>query len=367
MSLESYVLRLMEETHPGAIDRAAQSGLSLLERAYRRAVTARRAKETARAVHAGVPVISVGNITAGGTGKTPCIMKLAASLSAAGRVPAVLTRGYRGGLEKTGGIVSDREKIRVTQETAGDEPYMMAMKLPGVPVIAGRDRVVSAAAAKALGADVLLLDDGFQYWKLARDLDIVLIDSTHPFGGGHVLPRGLLREPMEALSRAGLFILTKAGQVTEADRAFIQRELRAWNAEAPIVEADHAPKTLTPLAEWPRTSPLTGEPKRAFLLSGIGNPGGFQKTAEEAGLSVVGSRTLPDHHDYTEDDLRDALKEAAAVGAEAVVVTEKDAVKLKAKCPEAAADGLPVYVLGIEMTFSGDGEAVCMKKAEEIL
>lgn len=368
MSLESRVLRLMEEPHPGPAGRVALGGLALLEKAYIRGVTARRAKETARAVHVGIPVISVGNITAGGTGKTPCIMKLAALLARAGRSPAVLTRGYRGGLEKTGGIVSDRTGLRVTQAMAGDEPYMMAVKLPGVPVIAGRDRTVSAAAARALGADVLLLDDGFQYWKLARDLDIVLIDSTHPFGGGRVLPRGLLREPMDALRRAGLFILTKAGQVPKEDRAAIREALHAQQPEAPVLEADHTPQTFTPLAEWPAVRPIAEAAGAAvFLLSGIGNPGGFRKTAEEAGFLVKGALALPDHHDYTEADLARASEEAAACGADVIAVTEKDAVKIKDRLAWEAAPHCPIGVLGIEMTFSGSGEAVFQKKAEEFL
>lgn len=366
MSLESYVLHLMEETRPGPIDRVVQGGLTLLERLYIRGVTARRDKDLARAVRAGVPVISVGNITAGGTGKTPCIMKLAALLKASGRRPAILTRGYRGGMEKRGGIVADGQALRATQAMAGDEPYMMAVKLPGVPVLAGRDRVVSAAAAKALGVDVLLLDDGFQYWRLHRDLDVVLIDSTQPFGGGHVLPRGLLREPEDALARAGLFILTKAGQASGAEREAIRAHLRRANPTAPVIEADHAPRTFTPLAEWPSLRPLPKAGQTVFLLSGIGNPGGFARTAEEAGLAVVGSRSLPDHHLYTEADLRRAAEDARAAGASCIAVTEKDAVKIREQVHWDTAD-FPVAVLGIDMVFSGDGEAVFQKQAEDVL
>lgn len=368
MSFESYVLRLMAEEEPGIAGRAVLSGLALLEKAYIRGVEKKRAGDSAGAVRAGVPVISVGNITAGGTGKTPCIMYLAACLQKKGTVPAILTRGYRGGLEKKGGIVSDRTSIRVTQEEAGDEPFMMARKLPGVPVIAGRDRTVSAAAAKALGADVLLLDDGFQYWKLARDLDIVLIDSTNPFGGGRVLPRGLLREPMEALARAGLFILTKAGQTNGTEREKIRKEIQQYNSRAAVIEADHAPKSLTPIGEWPKISPLSELPAHSvFLLSGIGNPGAFRKTAEEAGLDVRGSMALPDHHGYAEEDLRKAAAEAEACGAECIVITEKDAVKIKEHLHWNGAGAVPVYVLGIEMTFSGDGEDIFIKTVEDIL
>ncbi|MFN2165764.1 MAG: tetraacyldisaccharide 4'-kinase, partial [Anaerolineae bacterium] len=141
-----------------------------------------------------VPVISVGNLTVGGTGKTPMIARLAASLLAAGRRPAIVSRGYRGGLEKTGGIVSDGHRLLQDAAAAGDEPFMLAMQLPGVPVAVGRDRYeIGRRVIRALSADVILLDDGFQHLRLARDVDILLMDARRPLGNGHVLPRGPLR------------------------------------------------------------------------------------------------------------------------------------------------------------------------------
>ncbi len=365
MSLESYVLRLQKETHATGLDRLAQGGLSALSHLYEKGVVSKRTKDTLRTVHAGIPVISVGNITAGGTGKTPCIMALAKLLIQRGRQPAILTRGYKGGLEKKGGIVSDKERILVTQKEAGDEPYMMAAKLPGVPVIAGRDRVVSAVAAKALGADVLLLDDGFQYWKLARDLDIVLLDATNPFGGGHVLPRGLLREPMEALSRAGLFLLTKVDQVSGAEISHIKEILTQYAPGVPVISSGHAPTALMPLSAWPNAGQVPKETD-VFLLSGIGNPGAFQKTAVSAGLTVKGTLALPDHHSYTDGDLAKAEALAKAAGANAIVMTEKDAVKIKENCHWEGAK-MPLFVLGITLQFEGDGERQCIEKVEAIL
>lgn len=365
MSLESYLRHLSEDEALSAADKAAAGGLSALEKIYIRGVLSKRKKETASAVHAGIPVISIGNITAGGTGKTPCIAALSEMLLAKGRHPAILTRGYKGGLEKKGGIVSDGKKILVSQKEAGDEPYMLAMKLPAVPVIAGRDRTVSAAAAKALGADVLLLDDGFQYWKLHRDLDIVLVDATDPFGGGHVIPRGLLREPMDALSRAGLFILTKESQVAKEKADAIRETLASYAPEIPVIASDHTPDTLTPIESWPEKD--TAEtPKKVFLLSGIGNPAAFKKTAEEAGLTVLGETALPDHHAYGASDIEKASAAAAGCGADAVVVTEKDAVKIKAGALEGKSR-IPIWVIGIRMKFSGDGEMISIPRVEDIL
>lgn len=367
MSLESYVLRLQQEPHPRGADWLAQKGLSVLERLYIRGVENRRKKECAQAVQTGIPVISVGNITAGGTGKTPCIMTLAEMLQKMGRHPAVLTRGYKGGLEKTGGLVSDRERILVSPQKAGDEPYMLACKLPGVPVIAGRDRVVSAAAAKALGADVLLLDDGFQYWRLARDLDLVLIDCTEPFGGQRVLPRGLLREPMTSLSRAGLFLLTKADQVPAERRQEIRESLAAYAPGVPVAESAHVPQSFTPLARWPVLSRFLPEQgTKAFLLSGIGNPEAFRKTAEAAGLAAAGSMQLPDHHRYTGKEIEQAVRQASQVCADCIVVTEKDAVKLKETLEPAECRGMPIYVLGIEMRLPADGEAVFQELLDQV-
>lgn len=367
MSLESYILRIQKGKNLSCADRAVLGGLSLLEKLYLQGVIRRRNKETAQMVKAGIPVISAGNLTAGGTGKTPCIIKLARFLASKGRHPAVLTRGYKGELEHHGGIVSDRQKILISQVKAGDEPYMMAAALPGVPVIVGKDRTVSAAAAKALGADVLLLDDGFQYWRLFRDLDIVLVDSTNPFGGGHVLPRGLLREPMDALKRAGLFLLTKSGQVAPHRRQEIIGTLSQYAPRIPVIETDHVPSSLVSIEEWPRRSSGSTPDGKVMLLCGIGNPHSFEATAAEAGLSVTSCMAFPDHHQYSENDLAAASRRAEKEGASALVITEKDAVKIKANLDREGKGILPVYVLGISMKCSPEGEALLWQKVEEIL
>ena len=359
MSLESYVTGLMKEESPKGMDRLVLSLLEKLESLYLSQAEKKRKKGMAEAVSVSVPVVSVGNVTAGGTGKTPCIILLSQLLLKAGKKPAILSRGYRSGLEQEGGMVSDGKTIQVSQKMAGDEPYMMALKLPGVPIFVGKDRLSSAKKAIDLGADILLLDDGFQYWKLKREKDIILIDCTNPFGYGHALPRGLLREPLTALKRASLFILTKSDQVHHTDKDEIKEKLQALAPEIPILESSHSPAKVVLYEKWKKSiheGPLAEvKMKKVFLLSGIGNPAAFRETAKEAGLRPLGDMAFPDHHAYTEEDVRNAISEAKAKGAELIVMTEKDAVKMM-NLSSITKSEIPFAVLEIEMTIREGAE-----------
>lgn len=212
-----------------------------------------------------------------------------------------------------------------------------------------------------MGVGILLLDDGFQYWKLRRDQDIILIDATNPFGYGHGLPRGLLREPLDALSRASLFILTKSDQVHLTDLMEIREELARLAPGVPVLSSTHAPSKVVPYEKW-RAFRHEGTledvwMKKAYLVSGIGNPAAFKKTAKEAGLRPVGEMPFPDHHRYTEEDLRNAISEAKAKGAELIVMTEKDAVKMLSLASLAESD-IPFYVLEIAMTLPEEDREV---------
>ncbi len=361
MSLESYVTGLMKNSSPKGLDRLAACGLEKLETIYFSAVERKMKKALAHQVAVDIPVISVGNITAGGTGKTPCIILLAQKLQEMGRKPAIISRGYRSGLEKEGGIVSDGKHILVSQKMAGDEPYMMARKLPHVPVLVGKDRISSASKAMNLGANVLLLDDGFQYWKLKRDLDVVLIDCTNPFGYEHGLPRGLLREPLSSVQRGGAFILTKCDQVHSVDIMEIKERLQRLAPDVPIWTSNHTPSRVVLYDAWKdgiHEGPLKeAHMKKVYLLSGIGNPGAFKETAKEAGMRPVGEMAFGDHHHYAEEDIRNAISEAKAKGAEWIVTTEKDAVKmLNLKSPSQA--DIPVAVLEIDMQIKNDMDSM---------
>lgn len=370
MNPEGYILQLQKEGARGAADRAVLALLSAMSVLYGKGAESRQRKESSRAVDPGLPAVSIGNITAGGTGKTPVAMWLAGFLSCRGLRPAVLSRGYRGSAEKRGAVVSDFSRIYLSAEQAGDEPYLMARSLPGVPVLTGKDRCRSAEKAKAMGADILLLDDGFQYWRMKRDLDLVLIDSTWPFGGGHLLPRGLLREPLDNLSRAGLFILTKADQAGEQAKTDIRRILTEKAPGVSVIEAWHRPAECLPFEEWQRGTRTAGaslthvKGMKALAMSGVGNPDGFLRTAADAGLETVGQMAFPDHHAYTEDDLDRAEEAAVRQGAECIVITEKDGVKLP---PRASQTGVPVYVLSIRVVFEEKGQSLLEKKLEEIL
>jgi tetraacyldisaccharide 4'-kinase len=283
-----------------------------------------RAREAAR------PVISVGNLTAGGTGKTPAVEYLAAALERMGRKPAVLCRGY--GAKTPSGRSDEVEAI------AG-----------GVPVFADPDRDAAARRAAGAGADCLLLDDGFQHRALARDLDVLLVDALDPWGGGRLLPAGFLREPIRAARRAHAVILTRADAAGKNALDAAEARLRKAGAGAPVFHARHAPESLMGDVEGPAA--LLGG-RRVFLLSGVGNPRGFRETARALGAETAGEAAFPDHHAYVERDLRDVGEEARSAGAEWVLTTTKDWVKVQ----HLPRPGLPVTALRIRFELLDRGE-----------
>lgn len=358
MSVSSDMLDWQNNQRPNFFEKAALRTLSLLEILYIIVEGKNYRRDIKKAEKMPVPVVSVGNITAGGTGKTPCIMSIASLLLREGRHPAILSRGYKSGLEKKGGIVSDGRKILVSQKAGGDEPYMMAIRLPKVPVLVGKNRNASARKAIELGADILLLDDGFQYWKMVKDRDFVLIDATNPFGGGHVIPRGLLREPVSGLKRASLIIMTKSDQASLKNKKAIVEVIRKMNPKAPIIASKHAPQAIVPFGLWRKgihkglMSTMKG--KKAFLVSGIGNPAAFAGTAADAGLLPIDAVSFNDHHVYTEADIEGVEQKALRMKADLILTTEKDAVKLLA-LRKMANLKIPLYVLEIHMIFTEKG------------
>ncbi len=282
---------------------------------------------------AGVPVVSIGNVAVGGAGKTPAAIAVATRLAARGRRVAVLSRGY-GASRADPRVVSDGARALLGADEAGDEPALLARRLPGVAVLCGPRRAALAAMAVAsLGADALVLDDGFQHRALARDLDVVVLDAGNPFGNGHLLPRGPNREPRGAIRRAGLVWLSR---VDQADAAALEA-LRALAGEATgraPVESRHAPVDVVDgtLGRSLGLGALRGA--RVLAVSGLARPGAFLGTLAELGAEVVGERVFPDHHRFTERELDDVLRAAEAARARAVM-TEKDAVRL---APARAAD-----------------------------
>jgi len=283
----------------------------------------------------GVQVISIGNVTAGGTGKTPVTEIFARTLAAEGRKVAILSRGYR---RKEAPwwrrlitqvvdpplVVSDGRHVLLDSATGGDEPYMLASNLPGVAVVVDRNRVKAGRyAVKRLGCNTIILDDGFQYQKLKHSTEVVLVDSTNPFGNGNMLPRGILREPVRNLSRADIIFLTKC----RGDVSAVKEEIRKYNRTAEIVECNHVPKSLKDV--WSREEfPLAWlQGKTVCTLSGIASPKGFENSLRHLGSKVVWCERYADHHRYDSSEVLYALNRTADMGADALVTTEKDAVR----------------------------------------
>ena len=283
----------------------------------------------------GIQVISIGNVTAGGTGKTPVTEIFARTLAAEGGKVAILSRGYRRkeapwwqrlftDVISPPLVVSDGKHVLLDSATGGDEPYMLASNLPGVAVVVDRDRVKAGRyAIKRLGCDTIILDDGFQYQKLKHSIEVVLVDSTNPFGNGNMLPRGILREPVRHLKRADIIFLTKC----RGDVSAVVQEIRKYNKTAEIVECTHAPKSLKDV--WSREEfPLTWlEGKTTCTLSGIASPKGFENSLRHLGAKVVWCERYADHHSYDSSEILYALNRTADMGADALVTTEKDAVR----------------------------------------
>ena len=283
----------------------------------------------------GIQVISVGNVTAGGTGKTPVTEIFARTLAAEGRKVAILSRGYRRKeapwwqrlftqVVEPPLVVSDGKRVLRDSATGGDEPYMLASNLPGVAVIVDRNRVKAGRyAVKRLGCNTLILDDGFQYQKLKHSIEVVLVDSTNPFGNGNLLPRGILREPVRNIRRADIIFLTKC----RGDVSGVKEEIRRYNSTAEIVECNHTPKVLKDV--WSREEfPLDWlSGKTLCTLSGIASPKGFENSLRHLGARVVWCERYADHHRYDSSEVLYALNRTADMGADALVTTEKDAVR----------------------------------------
>ncbi|MBS3764774.1 MAG: tetraacyldisaccharide 4'-kinase [Planctomycetes bacterium] len=264
------------------------------------------------------PVISIGNLTAGGTGKTPFVVWLVDELKKKGHFPAVLSRGYG----------------RDSQTGVDDENEMLSRHLEDVPAVVNPDRVEAAGdAVQQHGADVLVLDDGFQHRRLKRDLDVVLIDAMQPFGAGHMLPRGTLREPLSGLVRADLVVVTRADQVGEEELEKIREKIRRTASEIPVALARHAPCGVKTLSSKPKVdhefdlSDLADGRWLAFCA--LGNPLAFRRTLEQESVDVASFEIFPDHHRYNMCEVHSLEEKAVREECRGLITTEKDAVKIR--------------------------------------
>ncbi|HEX8650615.1 MAG TPA: tetraacyldisaccharide 4'-kinase [Pyrinomonadaceae bacterium] len=314
------------------------------------------------------PVISVGNITTGGTGKTPLVEWIARMVALTGRRVCVLTRGYGRAHPGERVIVSDGERILADAREGGDEPVMLAEMLLGVAaVISDADRVGAARWAEvALGSQVFILDDGFQHLRIARDLNVLTIDATAPWGGGHLLPRGHLREPLQGLARADIIVITRADQVHHPSS--LKQQVERLSNGRPVLLA-HARtakmRSLCDRVDETVSSGTVSPSTSAAAFCAIGNPQSFFTHVRRDGYTLSYTRAFADHHVYRQEDVDAIEHEAATRGAQSLITTTKDAVKLR--CLRFR---LPCYVLEIEIVFDDErklldlvGEAI-MKKGQ---
>ncbi len=273
------------------------------------------------------PVISVGNITVGGTGKTPCVIMLAQMLKKNGFRPAVISRGYGGRSTNPVNVVSNGEAILLDSETAGDEPFLMADVLKGIPVITGAERKVTGKAAiEKYGADVIICDDAMQHRQIFRDINLILWDSEGLKGNYHVLPRGKLREPVEEIRRASAMLFTRADADVKPD-AKIEEIIHA--CKIPVFISSHHPEAIISGDERIQkpVSELSG--KKVYAFCGIANPASFEKTLLAAGAKLSALECFPDHHGYDEKEIEKIKTGFFESGADYLLTTQKDAVRLR--------------------------------------
>jgi len=305
-------------------------------------------------------VISIGNITLGGTGKTPLVIYLSQKIKERKLKVSILTRGYKRKKKELTELVEEN-KNRIPWAEVGDEPYLLASRLSDVPVIVSKDRRTAGAyAEKKYQSDVLILDDGFQYWKLYRDLDIVVIDSMNPFGNLKLFPAGILREPLSSLKRADILVLTKADQISNKQNLI--QVLRAYNQAAPLVESTYKINSIERCFDHSAMEEKKLEGKKCLAFSGIGNPISFEQSLQLLKVEVLKHHKFPDHFFYQKRDLLNLEKEAQQLGVDFMITTEKDSVRI----PMIKDLEIPIYIFKIDLVIT-EGEEIFWKKIEGIL
>jgi len=361
-ALETFILQVIfEERHDwkANLTRALLFGSSKI---FQVAVKIRRWLYNFRILRdktLGVQVIAIGNLTVGGTGKTPVVEKFARELRDAGRNVAILSRGYRSKPaplhqkfinkillrddQTPPRVVSDGKSLLLDSEMAGDEPYMLASNLKDVVVLVDKDRVKSGRyAIEKFGCDTLLLDDGFQYWDLrGRRHDVVLIDRQQPFGNEHLLPRGTLREPPSHLARAHTIFITKS----DGNTAALRERIASLNSTAAVIECIHQPLYFEDVFTGERKGLDLLAGKKVASLSGIAQPESFEHSLVKLGGELVYSKRFADHHRFTQQEILNGINRAKKRQAEIIVTTQKDAVRF----PKIDRRDVPFYFMRVEI------------------
>jgi tetraacyldisaccharide 4'-kinase len=368
-NVEQYVLDVIFERRHDFGARLTSSALHGLSRVYAGAVQVRLFLWRHRIFRdhtLGCQVVSIGNLTVGGTGKTPVVEVFARALQQAGRRVAILSRGYKSTPRPLWQrmvakvtfqedkippkVVSDGQSLLLDSEQAGDEPYMLASNLKDVVVLVDKDRVKSGRyAIQRFGCDTLLLDDGFQYLALKSRLDICLIDRNNPFGNHYLLPRGTLREPITNLKRAGYIFITKS---SELGAKKLRKAIRQFNTSAEIIECAHHPLHLQDVFTGERHPLKLLADLDVAAISGIAAPESFEEGLRGLGANVVYRKAYADHHRYTQQEIINMINRSLKRGAKAILTTEKDAVRF----PKIDRRDLPIYFLRVEIRIIAGAE-----------
>jgi tetraacyldisaccharide 4'-kinase len=362
-NIETYYKEVTMEQRPGYRAGLLRAILLVCSKLYLLiAIKARRFLYNVRILRdstLGVQVIAIGNLTWGGTGKTPVVEKFARVLQDEGRSVAILSRGYRSKpppltrrlLDKIlfredttpPRVVSDGKSLLLDSETAGDEPYMLASNLKNVVVLVDKDRVKAGRyAIQKFGCDTLLLDDGFQYWRLhGRRSDIVLIDCQQPFGNEQLQPRGSLREPPSHLARANTIFITKSDGNTKE----LRERISQYNSTAGIIECIHHPLYFEDVFTGERHGLDLVKERKVASLSGIAQPESFEQSLGTLGAALVYSKRFADHHRFTQQEILNAINRGKKRQAELIITTQKDAVRF----PKLDRRDLPIYFMRVEI------------------
>lgn len=352
---EQFYRELVEGKRTGLPDRLLLALLKLLALAYAGLLRLRAwgyAIGLLRSHRLPVPVISVGNITLGGTGKTPMVAWLANYLMVRGKKVAVLSRGYGGSAEGEVHLVSDGSRMLLTPEQAGDEPNLLAQKVPGLMVVIGADRYQAGLLAlKELKPDIFILDDGFQHLRLKRDLNILLLDAVKPFANGRTLPAGFLRESVAAADRADLVVYTRCAPGIKPDLF----------PGKPSCRTSHKLSGLTPLGGGAAVGFDAAKDARITAFSGIADPAAFFELLEQEGVRLTATLSFPDHASYGEEEIAAICRLRDASRSGLLITTEKDAVKLAQFVEKLG----PCYVTVLEIGF--DDSAPLQAALEKLL